>query len=527
MKRLTSLVLERPPAGWALAVAAAALVAGLLLWGDQQFRAHQRLALLQTESERSSVEIMSATLNGDLMGAVSLLGLMDANIKAEADKWVSGWDAAVVPVLALVGEAFGADGVFVVGRDGVVASSWDKAGKSSTGVDVRFRPYYQMAMKGQTNIYAAVSMARGDRSLYFTAPVFAQQAREPTGMGAVVARTALDRVDKLLARKADGALLLSPQGIVFAASRADWVGRLAGEATPQRLAAIRALKQFGAQFETQAPTPLPLDLAGGFKQLDGKPFALATAPVDWHDPSGDWTLVLLEDLSRTVPWQDGILRAALAGLLTLLLARMLLQIARSRQVQQLAAEQLQAYADQQQRQVDFRKRLGELSQQMQAAGDLEQLALAFFRHAREMVGAVQGALYVARATGGGSTLHLAGCSACAEPPPRELALGEGLLGQCALDGRAQLIETPSEGIWNLRSGLGGTRAAALLILPLSSANGLIGVLELGLLRLPGTEARQEMDDLAQLLTSHLDSARRHALRQEPQAAAQFTEKAQA
>lgn len=525
-------LVNRPWTDWALVLVATSLAAGVVWWSDQQLRARQRLDLLQTESRRSSVEVMSATLNGDLMGAVSLLGLLDGNIKAESEKWVSGWDEAVVPVLATVGQAYGADGVFVVGRDGKVASSWERAGPLMTGTEVRFRPYYQLAMKGQTSVYAAVSLVRGERSLFYSAPVFPNEMREPAGIGAVVARTSLARVDRLLARKFDAALLLSPQGIVFAASRPEWIGRLAGEPTAERLHAIRELKQFGAQFEKEAPALLALDLTAGFKSLDGKRYGLAAAQVDWNDPSGEWTLVVLEDLSRTISWRDSATVALLAGGLALVLTRMLLLILRSRRAEQVAAVQLHRYAEQQQQRADFRQRLGELSLQMQAAGSLETLSLVFFRQAREMVGAVQGVLYVTQAALAEQGklavpgLWLAGFSACADLPPPCIALGEGLLGQCATDGRAQLIDTPPEGLWNLRSGLGGARAGVLMLRPMLASGRLVGVLELGLLARPGADAAQQIDDLVQLLTSQLDSLQRHGQGGRSPTGAPNTEKAE-
>ena len=340
-------ILQRPWLSWMLAAGASLLVAGMLLWGDQHLRTVQRQELLQTETQRRALEIMSVTLNGDLMGAVSLLGLIDQQVKTDATKGMGSNDALALPVLTQVAQAFGADGAFVSGGDGKVVSSWDNSGKSSRGVDGGFRPYYKMAMRGQNNVYAAISMARGDRSLYYAAPVFRTQERQGEVIGAVVARTGLARVDTLLARKTDGALLLSPQGVVFGASRPEWIGLLAGAATPERLQAIRALRQFGAKFESTAPAPLPFDIGSGLQALDGRRYALATARVDWNDPSGDWTLVVLEDLSRTAAWQDGLGRAAIAGLLILLLTRMGLQIAsdfsarkeQEQQIQRLLTDQ--------------------------------------------------------------------------------------------------------------------------------------------------------------------------------------------
>jgi C4-dicarboxylate-specific signal transduction histidine kinase len=193
---------------------------------DINRREDQRVSILQTEARRSSIEIMSSTLNGNLMGSITLLGLTDRDIKQEVSNGLMSVDANIPVTLSTLGNSFEAEGVFTVGEDGIVKSSWDRINKPSTGLDVKFRPYYRSAMKGQSSVYAAISMARGDRSLYFTAPVYTERARATSGIGAVVARTNLDRVDALLKGRFDHAFLLSPQGVVFASTNQTWVGML-------------------------------------------------------------------------------------------------------------------------------------------------------------------------------------------------------------------------------------------------------------------------------------------------------------
>ena len=68
-------------AAWALVVAASLAVALLAGWSDLRAREQLVGSQLQTEARRSSIEIMSTTLNGNLMGSVTLLGLIDGNIK--------------------------------------------------------------------------------------------------------------------------------------------------------------------------------------------------------------------------------------------------------------------------------------------------------------------------------------------------------------------------------------------------------------------------------------------------------------
>ena len=48
------------------------------------YRVDERRTLLETEAQRRSLEVMSQTLNGNLMGSMAMFGLTDADIKSEA-----------------------------------------------------------------------------------------------------------------------------------------------------------------------------------------------------------------------------------------------------------------------------------------------------------------------------------------------------------------------------------------------------------------------------------------------------------
>lgn len=491
-----------------LLIGSALFAASLVFSLDLALRTEQRQAQLQLEAQRSGLEIMSSTLNGNLMGSITLLGLLDGDIQQETSSGMMTNGAKVLFTMSVVGNAFGAEGTFVVGKDGQVKSSWDRANKSSTGLDVRFRPYYQSALRGKSSVYAAVSMARGDRSLYFAAPVFSEHSPSSAGSGAIVARTTLERVDTLLQGKYDIALLLSPQGVVFAGNRNDWIGRLAGEATPERLKAIRELKQFGPMFETAVPQTLPIAAMPGTQTLEGQTYAVATADVNWNDPAGDWTLLVMEDLSRTIPLAPTAWRAAALAVLALLLGWMWLRLLRVRYARDLASEQLQVYAREQAAQALYRTQLGALSLQLQHCDDWQQFSTVFFQSARTIVGAAQGVLYVATGQRNDDALLLAGSAACTQPPEPFLHPGEGLLGQCASERRRQVIATPPDGIWNIRSGLGGSRVAALLLTPLLMQGRLIGALELALQTLPDAARQAQLDELVTLLENHLEIHRR-------------------
>jgi hypothetical protein len=104
-------------------------------------------------------------------------------------------------------------------------------------------------------------------------------------------------------------------------------------------------------------------------------------------------------------------------------------------------------------------------------------------------------------------LRLAGTAACANAPSATLMLGEGLLGQCALARTPLVIATPPAGIWTVRSGLGDTQPAALLMTPLIVQDALVGALELAVLAIPDDDANSKFAELTALLANSLEILR--------------------
>jgi two-component system C4-dicarboxylate transport sensor histidine kinase DctB len=485
---------------------------------DQRYRLAQRTSLLETQAQRIAVELMSQTLNANLMGSISLLGLIDDNVKREANSLAPASPAdnqVLLALLTTLGEASGAEGVFVVGGDGVVKSSWDRDNKPSTGFDVRFRPYFQTAMQGKTNVYAAVSLARGEKALYFAAPVFSQKNLASQAVGALVARTTLAAVDAQLKKVADAAVLLSPQGVVFASSRPEWVGMVEGVPDALRLQAIRDLKQFGAMFENAVPATLPVSLDPRRNALNPARVAVASAKVEWNDPSGAWTVLLIEDVAHSVPLASALGLGSLAAVALLLLGGLTLHLLQSRQAQAQSTLALQRYAQRQEAGLVYRNQLADLSTRLQRCRHASDLAQLFLQAARELFGAVQGVLYLTDSCSA-DVLLLAGASACATPAPAQLALGETLLGQCALERSIKIIDTPPAGFWTLRSGLGSTQPKALLVAPLLTPDSVMGVLELALLEAPDELMLERFDQALALLTSSVETLN-HNLRLQPAA----------
>jgi hypothetical protein len=275
---------------------------------------------LEIEVTRRGFEVIAQTMNGNVMGAVSALGLVDQPIKRVARGEIPHDTPVIMESLQAIGQSYEANGAYIVNSDGIIKSSWDTLGVPLTGVDVKFRPYFQIAMQGKMNIYAAIGTTTGLRSLYFAAPVYGEVSANAPIIGAVVARLGLERVDSVLRSWSGPALLLSPQELVFASTREEWIERLAGPWTPERLKAIRTLRQFGKVFDSGTPGTLPFDLTSDIVSIENHRYAVARTPLQWNDPNGPWTLVLLGDLHKLMPASRRTILGVTSGVLMLTLS---------------------------------------------------------------------------------------------------------------------------------------------------------------------------------------------------------------
>jgi len=503
MNWIARFVFGRVRTAWVLTLVAA-LAVGVAASQFARFAGErERASLLQTEAQRRSIELMSQTLNGIMMGAMSILGLSDAEIKLETVGQLPPNTPRLAELLASVGRSYDAEGVFIVGEDGVVSSAWDNTGKNSTGLNVKFRPYYLMAMQGIENVYAAVSLTTGRRAVYFSAPVFVGRTKASAATGAMVIRSGLAKVDNLLKGEAEIALLLSPQGVVFASNQEQWVGQVAGALTSERIKAINDLKQFGNMFEKQSARALPFGTEPGVTLYQDRRYAVERAKVNWNDPYGDWTVVLLEDLSRSLPLTDQVWIGAASGAAFWLVTSLFLLMLGGHYRQALASEQLAAYSRAQQVTAERKTRLAGAAMRMQQAKDPAELAQIYFAEANRILGALQGVVYVFD-QGSTAALHLAGSYACAGELPAVLAPGEGLLGQCAVERRSQIVATAPEGFATIRSGLGETRPAAVMMAPILLNEALLGVAEIAVLTRPGEPERDQFEEMTGLLAMNLE-----------------------
>jgi two-component system, sensor histidine kinase and response regulator len=257
---------------------------------------------LEVLSDRLALGMTADTIKSPAMGAAIIHGLSDPVIKQSVRDYNLGLiDNAQVPKmikqLKPTRELFSAEAVFVAAANGIVIASEGTSGKSTVGGDISVRPYFQRALEGKQSIYAAVGRSTGERGLYYAAPIYAGSQIDTEVIGAVVIKLPGAPIDLMLEQAKGEALLLSPQGVVFAATRKDWLNMMVGEPSPERMESVRKQKQFGLKFEQEPPRQLPFDvvsgLASGIAIIDGSAYVIVGRQIDWSDPGGSWQLVTL------------------------------------------------------------------------------------------------------------------------------------------------------------------------------------------------------------------------------------------
>lgn len=128
----------------------------------------------------------------------------------------------------------------------------------------------------------------------------------------------------------------------------------------------------------------------------------------------------------------------------------------------------------------LKSNIAELSQLLQGQRQLEVVARSVLSQLVPLVNAQQGAFYVTEISNGKPTLQLRGSYAYQERKHlgNQFQLGEGLVGQCALEKqRILLTEVPSDYI-RIGSGLGEAKPLNIVVLPIVFEQQVIAVMEL-------------------------------------------------
>ena len=315
--------------GLLLVVVLALVGAVLVVQGAQHWRAGERSAERSRLLQQTADTLQAQTTGGSMLGAVSLMGLSEPLLRDMALGRLPPDHPEALSRLVVARGRFLVQGVYVMSADGTVVAH-ETPGERSTGLNLAFRPYFQQAIQGATSVYAAIGSNTQERGLYYAAPLYESDTPSSNIIGVVMFKVGFEPVDLLLKRAGLPMVLLSPQGVAFAATRPEWQFAVAPPLTQARIDAIRATRQFGRHFDNGVASALPFAADAGEVQINGVPHAVERRAIDWHDPTGEWQLVALDDISALMTSSQRARIGAVAFVLFCLLGLLLLDLLRSR-----------------------------------------------------------------------------------------------------------------------------------------------------------------------------------------------------
>ncbi len=326
---------------WAIAML---LIISVMVLADWQINrdivADREVPLAAVLSTYTS-KLEGDTIKSRAIGAAILFGLEDMHAKQLALGRLPPNAPQVLHALDLLRKLYYSQTIYLVNQHGVVAASSSQDVTSGIGFDLSHRSFIKTAMRGIPNIYPAIDSITHDRCIFIAAPIRSELNENSKVIGVIVFKVNADKVDALLESWSGGpAMLLSPQGVIFSASRKDWIFHIITEAKKESLDRIRQTQQFGNLFEQAPPPSLPFTLEKPETNIDGVIYTVRSRPLLWEDPDGNWALVMLD---RGDPWwtQSRVLAlAGLAGLVSCLIIFWLYTLARNAALQRIIHREL-------------------------------------------------------------------------------------------------------------------------------------------------------------------------------------------
>lgn len=150
--------------------------------------------------------------------------------------------------------------------------------------------------------------------------------------------------------------------------------------------------------------------------------------------------------------------------------------------------------------------LAQISADLQGAETMEDLAQRFFRGVAPLLKIGQGVFYLHEE----GRLRLLGGYALQERRDQPVELGQGLVGQSALERKPLQLANPPADYLRIGSGLGEAPPNTLLALPILNKGQLLGALELATFETFDSEARALLDGTMPLLAMNLEILERSA-----------------
>ncbi len=182
----------------------------------------------------------------------------------------------ILTALEVTRSIVGADLVYLMDATGktVCCTPYGENSRQTlTGNNYAFRPYFSDIMSGKKNsvVYAALGITTGKRGLYLSVPI----PGDGSLLGVAVAKIGLHSIDQTLHADPMPVVLLTPNRVVFATNRREWLFKADPSLTKTRHREIISSRQFG----NQPLDYLAINPASDRVVLDGKTFDVLSYPV--------------------------------------------------------------------------------------------------------------------------------------------------------------------------------------------------------------------------------------------------------
>ncbi len=157
--------------------------------------------------------------------------------------------------------------VYALDSKGIVigCSPYDN-GKTLTGNNYEFRPYFQKALSGNDVVYPALGITTLERGIYLSKPVFDDYHAGPIGV--IVIKIGLKQIDHILSTNNYPELMVSPEGIIFAGNRPDWLYKTTVPVTKKLKSKIEESRQFA----DKKLVPLNIKIFTNSAVINNKPY---------------------------------------------------------------------------------------------------------------------------------------------------------------------------------------------------------------------------------------------------------------
>ncbi|WP_054956886.1 response regulator [Paenibacillus dakarensis] len=140
----------------------------------------------------------------------------------------------------------------------------------------------------------------------------------------------------------------------------------------------------------------------------------------------------------------------------------------------------QTYLEAQRDQSWINSNMARITELLEGIESLDEVGQRFISEFTPVIGAQYGALYMRQEDNSPNKLEVKGAYAFegGEKPKESFMVGEGLVGQAALDKKSIKLDNPPENYMKVQSGWGSSKPGAVMIYPILFENNLLGVVEM-------------------------------------------------